>query len=1355
MQSRTRPPMLVLYAFIFFCAMPTAFAADFGNTPNDVGLSPHQAIGRALNEVSSTPSGATLSHPRHEAEFDASGVTFRPRNGGPEWHWRMVRMGRDTGVVETTPTPSAAQDASGVIRFDRGAVVEQWVPRKNAVEQRFVLLSPPSGTGDFIVDGAVTSTGSLEETSDGWLWRTAGGVVSLGHVHVFDANGVTIPAHMDVDAGRTHIVVDGAALTTAAYPVTIDPEVGTDDFRISAMDDDADAAFDAFNAAVAYNSTNNEYLVVWYGDLDDGTLVDEEFEIYGQRIDASTGTAVGNDDFRISDMGTDGSTSFAAFNPAVAYNSTNNEYLVVWEGDDSATNGFEIYGQRIYGDLNDGDEVGTNDFQISDMGPNLSNSEDAAEADVAYNSTENEYLVVWHGDDTDNGLAANEQEVFGQRIYGDRTDGDEVGTNDFRISDAGGLNDATYNTVSSHIAYNSADNEYLVVWMADDNVGGLVDEELEVFGQRLDGPDASEIGTNDFRISDVGGTGTTTAQAFSANVAFNSLNNEYLVVWHADDTDAGLADNELEVFGQRLSGIDGSAVGNNDFRISDMGGTGAPSLDAGPPEIQYSPGRNEFLVVWSADDDTSPLVDGEMEIFGQFIFGDRFDGDESGTNDFQLSSMGTDGDTARDAFLPAIDYNSTNDEYGIVWHGDDTATGLADDEFEIFMQRFDPGNAPPALGFPSAALDYDENDLATAIDAAATASDPDSTDLNGGGLTVSITTNGTVNDQLAVADSGTPGAGIEVSGTTVSFNGSTIGTIDGTDDGVNGADLTIDFTAVAATPAALQALLRAITYANISDDPSGSTRTVTFTASDGDGGTSFGTTQTVNVNPANDDPALALPSAALDYDEDDPATAIDTAATVTDSDSSDFIGGALTVSLTANGTANDQLGVADSGTPGTGIEVSGSTVSFDGATIGTIDGTDDGVNGADLTINFTSAAANSSATQALARAITYANSSENPSGLARTATFTLTDGDTGTSGGITQTINVTPANDDPSLTLPGSGLNYNESDPATPIDATGTVADDDSADFSGGALTIATTVNGTANDQLGVADSGTPGTGIEVSGSTVSFNGSTIGTIDGTDNGVNGADLTVNFTTASATPAAAQALVRAITYANSSMGPSALPRTVSFTVTDGDTGTSGAVTQTVNIGTSNDDPSISLPSTAANFVEGGGAVSIDSAAIVTDPDNLDFDTATLTVDITVNNSNDDRLGIRNQGNGAGQVGVSGSTVSFGGTAVGTFSGGAKAIAPLVVTFNASANEAAVQAVARNITFDNVSLNPSSATRTVQFTVTDGDGGTPAVDTQTIIVGALPLPFGAAWLLVAALAIAGLVMAMRVRPAEAR
>lgn len=76
----------------------------------------------------------------------------------------------------------------------------------------------------------------------------------------------------------------GGEHPSPAAASTLQSEVGTNGFRISDMGPDGDTAFTAEDAAVAYNATDNEYLVVWDGDDDTGSLVDEEFEIFGQRL---------------------------------------------------------------------------------------------------------------------------------------------------------------------------------------------------------------------------------------------------------------------------------------------------------------------------------------------------------------------------------------------------------------------------------------------------------------------------------------------------------------------------------------------------------------------------------------------------------------------------------------------------------------------------------------------------------------------------------------------------------------------------------------------------------------------------------------------------------------------------------------------------------------------------------------------------------------------------------------------------------------------------------------------------------------------------------------------------------------
>jgi hypothetical protein len=165
------------------------------------------------------------------------------------------------------------------------------------------------------------------------------------------------------------------------------------------------------------------------------------------------------------------------------------------------------------------------------------------------------------------------------------------------------------------------------------------------------------------------------------------------------------------------------------------------------------------------------------------------------------------------------------------------------------------------------------------------------------------------------------------------------------------------------------------------------------------------------------------------------------------------------------------------------------------------------------------------------------------------------------------------------------------------------------------------------------------------------------------------------------------------------------------------TSTDNTVTFSVN---NNQAPAISLSTASATYNEGDPATVLDGGATVTDADSPDFDTGTLTVDYTANGNADDRLEIRNQGDGAGQIGVSGTNVSFGGIKIGTFSGGV-GTTPLVVTLNASATPAAVEALVRNITFRNVSDAPSTNARSVRFRVSDGDGGTSNAASLTVNV----------------------------------
>ena len=79
--------------------------------------------------------------------------------------------------------------------------------------------------------------------------------------------------------------------------------------------------------------------------------------------------------------------------------------------------------------------------------------------------------------------------------------GSEVVLDDFQISQTGPDFLAELDAFEASVVYNSDQNEYLVIWSSE---GTTFENEFEIFGQRIHGSAGSEIGRNDFRISDMG-----------------------------------------------------------------------------------------------------------------------------------------------------------------------------------------------------------------------------------------------------------------------------------------------------------------------------------------------------------------------------------------------------------------------------------------------------------------------------------------------------------------------------------------------------------------------------------------------------------------------------------------------------------------------------------------------------------------------------------------------------------------------------------------------------------------------------------------------------------------------------------
>ncbi|HTU13373.1 MAG TPA: FG-GAP-like repeat-containing protein [Allosphingosinicella sp.] len=136
-------------------------------------------------------------------------------------------------------------------------------------------------------------------------------------------------------------------------------------------------------------------------------------------------------------------------------------------------------------------------------------------------------------------------------------------------------------------------------------------------------------------------------------------------------------------------------------------------------------------------------------------------------------------------------------------------------------------------------------------------------------------------------------------------------------------------------------------------------------------------------------------------------------------------------------------------------------------------------------------------------------------------------------------------------------------------------------------------------------------------------------------------------------------------------------------------------------------PTVTFGEQAVN----GAPQLLDADVTFADSDN-NFDGGTLVVSGLLA---EDVVAVRNQGNLAGQVGVSGANLSYGGVVIGTIAGGSGAT--LTVTFNNLATAVAVEAVIENLTYANASNDPT-AVRTLTLNVTDDEGASLIGSTYT-------------------------------------
>jgi len=396
-----------------------------------------------------------------------------------------------------------------------------------------------------------------------------------------------------------------------------------------------DAAWAQQFPDIAYNSVDNEFLVVWE-QVDDSL----NYDIYGRILDGTTGQPKGD----VFPILVDDSVDLQA--PETAYNPTDNQFVVICR----VSSNNEVYGQLVA----NGEPTGT-DFLIGrSSGPTFFDPAARARVvSICYKPAGNEWFV---------GMTPNESAAFlfltsnGEPVI------------DLMENLGRGTNPAT-------------------AWSTGSNVGILAYEDRRTRDTGSENLSCFLVDVDGYPLSEEPILLRDQANAEEApQIAYNSDDDQFLVVWDerlswADDSGGARA---TDTFGQ-IVGTDGTLIGEP---IPVEGSTPYTLRQ----DVEYSPSAGVYLVVWKGDDNNSFAFadingrivnrDGSMPA-DKFLIYDAGDDDTSDPDNEQYYD---------ESKLPVVAVNSEG-RFFVVW--EEAGTNRNPEERDI-MGRF--VNVESAIG---------------------------------------------------------------------------------------------------------------------------------------------------------------------------------------------------------------------------------------------------------------------------------------------------------------------------------------------------------------------------------------------------------------------------------------------------------------------------------------------------------------------------------------------------------------------------------------------------------------------------------------------------------------------------------
>ena len=294
--------------------------------------------------------------------------------------------------------------------------------------------------------------------------------------------------------------------------------------------------------------------------------------------------------------------------PDIAYNSQDDEYLVVFEWPDSGSGiGRDLVSIRV-------DASGQ--AALSPNGVAVSTAYTDTRPAVAYNPTNNTYLVVWERSPGNGG-----KDICRAVLNASGT----ISGTEYIVAGWDG------NQLFPDVAYSAVDDRYLVVW---EDYYAYWTYEPNIYGAVLDEAGASVAFENV--------TGDVLGDQTLPSVAANTVSGSWLVTWQ-DSRNSGTTENDI--YGQQMS-VSGSTLSPSGPQVA----IGTLSGWAGAPDVvwgQPSSGDDAFLTVWAED----------SVLYGQRVAADStLTGDPTTISDYESAKS-----------VPAVAFDTVESEWWVVW----------------------------------------------------------------------------------------------------------------------------------------------------------------------------------------------------------------------------------------------------------------------------------------------------------------------------------------------------------------------------------------------------------------------------------------------------------------------------------------------------------------------------------------------------------------------------------------------------------------------------------------------------------------------------------------------------------------